>query len=98
MGSMVAGHVIPGIGFYLISLWYLFNHIKLHALNPSYTALPWLPPASEFRYSEPFSIMAGPVTSILTELFISPTTNNHWTLMAPSLLPTSATLSSPPSP
>ncbi|GMN64934.1 hypothetical protein TIFTF001_034018 [Ficus carica] len=71
MGSFI-GHVAPGIGFFLIGLWHLFNHIKLHALRPSsYTAPPWFP-AAKFRYSELYLIIVGSTLSIAMELFISP--------------------------
>ncbi|WOH00876.1 hypothetical protein DCAR_0520252 [Daucus carota subsp. sativus] len=71
MGTLV-GHVAPGFGFFVIGLWHLFNHIKLHALYPnSYTSLPWFP-TSKYRYSELFLIMAGCTMSIAMELFIGP--------------------------
>lgn len=71
MGSLV-GHVAPGFGFFLIGLWHLLNHIKLHALNPSnYTSLPWFP-TSKMRYLELFLIMAGSSISVAMELFIGP--------------------------
>ncbi|GMQ00625.1 hypothetical protein CsSME_00047629 [Camellia sinensis var. sinensis] len=55
MGSLV-GHVAPGFGFFVIGLWHLLNHIKLHAVNPNYTSLPWFP-TSKLRYLELFLIM-----------------------------------------
>ncbi|PON65463.1 Transmembrane protein 45A [Trema orientale] len=71
MGTF-AGHVGVGLVFFLIGLWHLFNHIKLHALHPnSYTAPLWFP-SFKFRYAEPFLIMAGTVAAISMELFISP--------------------------
>ncbi|XP_071927920.1 uncharacterized protein [Coffea arabica] len=71
MGSLV-GHVIPGFGFFLIGLWHLVNHIRLHFLHPkSYTSLPWFP-TSKFRYFELLLIMGGCIASISMELFISP--------------------------
>ncbi|EXB87360.1 hypothetical protein L484_016706 [Morus notabilis] len=71
MGTLV-GHVAPGMGFLLIGLWHLFNHIKLHALHPtSYTAPPWFP-ASKLRHLELFLIMAGSAASVAMELFIGP--------------------------
>ncbi|XP_027339406.1 transmembrane protein 45A-like [Abrus precatorius] len=71
MGTLV-GHVAPGFGFLLIGLWHLFNHIKLHALNPnSYTAPPWFP-TSKFKYLELFLIMVASTASISMELFIGP--------------------------
>jgi hypothetical protein len=71
MGSL-AGHVAPGIGFFIIGLWHLFNHIKLHAQHPtSYTSLPWFP-TSTFKYLELFFIMAGSCASVAVELFIGP--------------------------
>lgn len=71
MGTLV-GHVAPGFGFFLMGLWHLFNHIKLHALYPnSYTSLPWFP-TSKYRYLELLLIMAGCTMSIAMELFIGP--------------------------
>ncbi|KAI3434223.1 uncharacterized protein J3R85_006679 [Psidium guajava] len=71
MGTLV-GHVAPGVGFLLLGLWHLFNHIKLHALHPSsYKSPPWFP-ASRLRYLELLAIMAGCSMSVAMELFISP--------------------------
>ncbi|XP_059281797.1 uncharacterized protein LOC132035521 [Lycium ferocissimum] len=71
MGSLV-GHVAPGFGFFLIGIWHLLNHTKLHALHPkSYTSLPWFP-APRIRYAELFVIMVGTLLSISMELFIGP--------------------------
>ncbi|XP_047319641.1 transmembrane protein 45A-like [Impatiens glandulifera] len=74
MGSLV-GHVAPGLGFFIIGLWHLLNHIKLHALRPnSYTSLPWFP-TSKLKYLELFLIMGACSASIAMELFIGP--NRH---------------------
>lgn len=71
MGTLV-GHVAPGFGFLLIGLWHLFNHIKLHALNPkSYKGPSWFPSA-KFKYLELVLIMAGSTASVAMELFIGP--------------------------
>ncbi|KAM7497547.1 hypothetical protein LguiA_021961 [Lonicera macranthoides] len=71
MGSLV-GHVAPGFAFYVLGLWHLFNHIKLHALNPNtYTFFPWFP-TPNIKYLELFIIMAASCTSISMELFIGP--------------------------
>ncbi|KAM7497548.1 hypothetical protein LguiA_021962 [Lonicera macranthoides] len=71
MGSLV-GHVLPGLAFYLLGLWHLFNHIKIHALNPNtYTFFPWFP-TPKIKYLELYIIMAGSCTSISMELFIGP--------------------------
>ncbi|KAL4385013.1 hypothetical protein GQ457_15G029070 [Hibiscus cannabinus] len=71
MGTLV-GHVAPGFAFFALGLWHLFNHIKLHALNPSsYTSLPWFP-TSKFRYLELVLIMVCSSISISMELFIGP--------------------------
>lgn len=71
MGTLV-GHVAPGFGFFIIGLWHLYNHIKLHARHPnSYTAPPWFP-TSRFKYLELFLIMVGCSASIAMELFIGP--------------------------
>ncbi|KAG5011213.1 hypothetical protein AAZX31_07G237700 [Glycine max] len=71
MGTLV-GHVAPGFGFLLIGLWHLFNHIKLHALNPkSYKGPSWFPSA-KFRYIELVLIMVGSTASVAMELFIGP--------------------------
>ncbi|XP_019418294.1 PREDICTED: transmembrane protein 45A-like [Lupinus angustifolius] len=71
MGTLI-GHVAPGFGFLLIGLWHLYNHIKLHVLNPkSYISPPWFP-TSKSKYLELFLIMAGSIASISMELFIGP--------------------------
>ncbi|CAI9106787.1 OLC1v1006006C1 [Oldenlandia corymbosa var. corymbosa] len=71
MGSLV-GHVAPGFLFFVIGLWHLLNHIRIHCLCPkSYTSLPWFP-TSKFKYSELFLIMAGCLGSMTMELFIGP--------------------------
>lgn len=71
MGTLV-GHVAPGLGFLLLGLWHLFNHIKLHCLNPnSYTSPPWFP-TSKSKYLELFLIMAASTASVAMELFIGP--------------------------
>ncbi|KAJ8574052.1 hypothetical protein K7X08_010563 [Anisodus acutangulus] len=71
MGSLV-GHVAPGFGFFIIGIWHLLNHLKLHALHPkSYTSLPWFP-APRIRYAELFLIMVGTLLSISMELFVGP--------------------------
>ncbi|XP_038726313.1 transmembrane protein 45A-like [Tripterygium wilfordii] len=72
MGTMV-GHVAPGLGFFLLGLWHLFNHIKLHSLRPkTYTSSPWFP-TSKLRYIELYFIMTGSSISVAMELFIGPT-------------------------
>ncbi|KAE8673631.1 Disease resistance-responsive (dirigent-like protein) family protein [Hibiscus syriacus] len=71
MGTLV-GHVAPGFAFFALGLWHLFNHVKLHALNPSsYTSFPWFP-TSKFRYLEQVLIMVCSSISISMELFIGP--------------------------
>uniref|UniRef100_A0A7N0T8W7 Transmembrane protein 45A n=1 Tax=Kalanchoe fedtschenkoi TaxID=63787 RepID=A0A7N0T8W7_KALFE len=71
MGSLV-GHVAPGLGFFVIGLWHLFNHIKLHLLHPStYKSLPWFP-SPRFRYLELYLIILGSCASVAMELFIGP--------------------------
>ncbi|KAF3438332.1 hypothetical protein FNV43_RR21094 [Rhamnella rubrinervis] len=72
MGTLV-GHVLPGLGFLLIGLWHLFNHIKLHALHPnSYITRTWFP-IFKFKYLELYLIMGGSAASVAMELFIRPT-------------------------
>ncbi|KAF3438331.1 hypothetical protein FNV43_RR21093 [Rhamnella rubrinervis] len=72
MGTLV-GHVLPGLGFLLIGLWHLFNHIKLHALHPnSYTTRTWFP-FFKFKYLELYLIMGGATASVAMELFVGPT-------------------------
>lgn len=71
MGTLV-GHVAPGFGFFLVGLWHLINHIKLHVTRPnSYTSPPWFP-NSKYKHLELFLIMAGCCASIAMELFIGP--------------------------
>ncbi|KAI4368589.1 hypothetical protein MLD38_017133 [Melastoma candidum] len=71
MGSFI-GHVAPGFGFFLIGLWHLYNHIRLHSKNPGgYESRPWFP-TSRVRYFELFLIMFGCSLSVSMELFIGP--------------------------
>ncbi|KAE8667532.1 F-box/WD-40 repeat-containing protein [Hibiscus syriacus] len=71
MGSLV-GHVAPGLAFFLLGFWHLFNHIKLHSVNPSsYTSIPWFP-TPKSRHLELFLIMIATSISISMELFIGP--------------------------
>ncbi|XP_047323117.1 transmembrane protein 45B-like [Impatiens glandulifera] len=71
MGSFI-GHVLPGLGFIVIGLWKLINHIKLHALNPkSYTAQLFFP-TKKSRYGELYFMLGGSAISIMMELFIGP--------------------------
>ncbi|KAL9660536.1 hypothetical protein QQ045_025351 [Rhodiola kirilowii] len=71
MGTLV-GHVAPGLGFFLIGLWHLFNQIKLHLLHPKpYNSLTWFP-SPKFRYFELYLIIIGSCTSVAMELFVSP--------------------------
>ncbi|PKA49973.1 hypothetical protein AXF42_Ash017512 [Apostasia shenzhenica] len=71
MGTLI-GHVAPGFGFLLIGLWHLFNHTKLHFLNPKgYRSAPWFP-APKLRHLELILIAAGSLASIAMELFIGP--------------------------
>lgn len=66
------GHVGPGLGFFLIGLWHLFNHTKLHFLSPDkYRSRPWFP-TSKIKHLELFLIMGGAALSIAMELFIGP--------------------------
>uniref|UniRef100_A0A7N0TML6 Transmembrane protein 45A n=1 Tax=Kalanchoe fedtschenkoi TaxID=63787 RepID=A0A7N0TML6_KALFE len=83
MGTLV-GHVAPGFGFFLIGLWHLFNHIKLHLLRPnSYKSLPWFP-SPRFRYLELYLIILGSCASVAMELFIGPRSHQpldtDWTI------------------
>ncbi|KAG4187023.1 hypothetical protein ERO13_A08G079400v2 [Gossypium hirsutum] len=71
MGSLV-GHVLPGLAFFLLGFWHLFNHIKLHSLHPNpYTSPTWFP-TPKSRHLELFLIMVASSISISMELFISP--------------------------
>ncbi|CAL0334622.1 unnamed protein product [Lupinus luteus] len=75
MGTLI-GHVAPGFGFLIIGLWHLYNHIKLHALNPkSYISSPWFS-TPKSKYFELFFIMATSTASISMELFIGPSRHN----------------------
>lgn len=71
MGNLI-GHVLPGLGFFLLGLWHLLNQIKLHASHPkSYFSLPWFP-SPRIKYLELYVIMAGSLASISMELLIGP--------------------------
>lgn len=84
MASLAVGRIAIGIGFLCVGLWHLFNHIKLHSLNPAaYISPPWFPTAS-FRYLEPILISTTSAVFIAMELFISPSRHhpfdNDWTI------------------
>ncbi|KAJ1268784.1 hypothetical protein BS78_07G160200, partial [Paspalum vaginatum] len=65
-------HVAPGVGFLVVGLWHLYNHIRLFLLRPgSYVAPVWFP-ARGARYLELILIIAGAVASILMELVVGP--------------------------
>nr|GMD16429.1 transmembrane protein 45A-like [Ipomoea batatas] len=71
MGNLM-GHVLPGLGFFLVGLWHLLNQVKRHASHPkTYFSLPWFP-SPRFKYLELYVIMAGSLASISMELFVSP--------------------------
>ncbi|KDP44342.1 hypothetical protein JCGZ_19209 [Jatropha curcas] len=66
------GHVCPGLAFLALGLWHLFNHVKLHILQPnSYISSIWFP-TSKPRYLELYLIILGSCISISMELFIMP--------------------------
>ena len=66
------GHELLGFGFFVVGLWHLFNHIKLHALcSKSYKSTIWFP-TTKCRYLELYFIMASCTIFIAMELFISP--------------------------
>ena len=69
MAKSMLGHIFPGLGFFLIGLWHLFNHIKLHHQNPkSFTIHPWFP-TKKVRYLELFLIIIGSCRYTYTEIF-----------------------------
>ncbi|KAG7595236.1 hypothetical protein ISN45_Aa01g039440 [Arabidopsis thaliana x Arabidopsis arenosa] len=71
MGTLV-GHVAPGIAFFTLGLWHLFNNIKLFCLHPNtFTSSPWFP-TSKLRHLELYLIMLSSSASIAMELFIGP--------------------------
>lgn len=71
MGAFL-GHALTGMGFIVIGVWHLFNHLKLHALRPdSYYGSLWFPTA-KIRYLELYLIMFGTSILIATELFFLP--------------------------
>ncbi|MCL7025578.1 hypothetical protein MKW94_000189 [Papaver nudicaule] len=71
MGSLV-GHVTTGFAFFLIGLWHLFNHVKIHATHPnSYKSSPWFRSPS-VKYLELYLIILLSILSIAMELFIGP--------------------------
>lgn len=89
MGPLLVGHATIGTGFLLIGLWHLFNHIKLHSLQPTiYTSLTWFP-APKFRYLEPVLISIMATTFIAHELFIYASEHkpldNDWTISSDHL-------------
>ncbi|KAH6795817.1 hypothetical protein C2S51_036803 [Perilla frutescens var. frutescens] len=71
MGTL-GGHIAPGLAFCMIGLWHLFNHTKLHAMNPkSYISQPWFP-ISKIKHLELYFIIFASSASISMELFIMP--------------------------
>ncbi|KAK7280548.1 hypothetical protein RJT34_25612 [Clitoria ternatea] len=69
---MLEGHQFLGFGFFIIGLWHLFNHIKLHALSSkSYTSTLWFPTTIS-RYLELHFIILSCTIFIAMELFIAP--------------------------
>ena len=72
MNEKLLGHLALGVFFLLNGLWHLFNHIKLHSLNPiSYTFLPWFPtPIS--RHLELHLTMAFSSIAVLKNLVLRP--------------------------
>ncbi|CAI0440634.1 unnamed protein product [Linum tenue] len=71
MGTFI-GHVLSGIGFYLLGLWHLFNNTKLHFQNKtSFTTTAWFP-TSRLRYLELILITIGSSITVSMELFIGP--------------------------
>ncbi|XP_004497156.1 uncharacterized protein [Cicer arietinum] len=68
------GHEILGFGFFVIGLWHLFNHIKLHFVCSSSkpnTSTLWFPTKIS-KYMELHFIMASCIIFIAMELFITP--------------------------
>nr|GMD14851.1 transmembrane protein 45A-like [Ipomoea batatas] len=71
MGNLM-GHVLPGLGFFLIGLWHLLNQVKLHASHPkTYFSHPWFP-SPRIKYLELYVIMVGSLASISMELVVGP--------------------------
>ncbi|XP_038678684.1 transmembrane protein 45A-like [Tripterygium wilfordii] len=86
MGTLV-GHVAPGLGFFLLGLWHLFNQIKIHSRRPNtYNSTPWFP-TSKIRYIELYFIMTGSSISVAMELFVAP--KKHQPLDTDGTIPSS---------
>nr|XP_004228714.1 uncharacterized protein LOC101248412 [Solanum lycopersicum] len=67
--AKLVGHVGTGLGFFLIGIWHLFHHIKLHVLHPNgYTSLLWFP-TPKIRHFELFLIMCFTLIFLLMEIF-----------------------------
>lgn len=64
------GHVLPGLGFFLVGLWHMLNQIKLHATHPKcYISQLWFP-CPKIRYLELYMIMFGCLAFISKEVLI----------------------------
>ncbi|XP_031099779.1 uncharacterized protein LOC116003976 [Ipomoea triloba] len=64
------GHVLPGLGFFLVGLWHMLNQIKLHATHPkSHFSLLWFP-CPKIRYLELYMIMLGSFAFISKEVLM----------------------------
>ncbi|XP_054781689.1 uncharacterized protein LOC129288903 [Prosopis cineraria] len=69
------GHVFLGFGFIIVGIWHLFNHIKLHALNPksyNFCTTLWFPISPKFKYLELIFILVSSTIFIALDLFIIP--------------------------
>ncbi|XP_019163650.1 PREDICTED: uncharacterized protein LOC109159983 isoform X2 [Ipomoea nil] len=64
------GHVLPGLGFFLVGLWHMLNQIKLHATHPkSHFSVLWFP-CPKIRYLELYIIILGSFAFISKEVLM----------------------------
>ncbi|CAH9082896.1 unnamed protein product [Cuscuta epithymum] len=64
------GHVLPGLGFFLVGLWHMLNQMKLHFSQPkSHLCIQWFP-SPRIRYIELFLIILGSLAFLSEEIFI----------------------------
>ncbi|KAL4195945.1 hypothetical protein AMTRI_Chr04g180830 [Amborella trichopoda] len=89
LGSLV-GHVVSGSVYFLLGLWHLFDHIKLHASNPSsYHSWPWFP-FPLVRHAELYLLMSMSMMFMSTAIFLAPgaypTLEPDWSIPSPELL------------
>lgn len=74
MGAFL-GHLVPGLAFFLVGAWHLFNIMRTYARSPRhFRSQPWWPAAraGQRRYAELYAIIFAALFDIAVELVVSP--------------------------